>query len=227
MLPNRTEHVLADLGARARGRRPGHLLRHARRGAGRLRRRRLRRADRGAGRRRPNWPAGSRSSASLPGLDKIIVRDAGRLPGRGPVPDLGRLRRAGPRAATPPMPELVTARMAAISPEDPVTLLYTSGTTGNPKGVLLTHRNVLYEVAAAERGRQHARRGVRWVSYLPLAHIAERMFSIYLPISTAGTSTSARTPAQLDRCGRGGPGRPRSSACPGCGRRCGPASRRC
>src|SRR5512147_2450458 len=47
--------------------------------------------------------------------------------------------------------------------------------------VLLTHRNVLYEMAAAERAGIVVPR-VRWVSYLPLAHIAERMFSIYLAI---------------------------------------------
>ena len=79
----------------------------------------------------------------------------------------------------------MTARVAAIRPDDPVTLLYTSGTTGNPKGVLLTHRGVLYEVAAGER-TGNITPGVRWVSYLPLAHIAERMFTIYLPLSTAG-----------------------------------------
>ena len=79
----------------------------------------------------------------------------------------------------------MTERLAAITPQDPVTLLYTSGTTGNPKGVLLTHHCILYEVAAARRAG-NVRPHVRWVSYLPLAHIAERMFSIYLPVSTAG-----------------------------------------
>src|SRR5262249_57274586 len=78
-----------------------------------------------------------------------------------------------------------SARVAAIRPEDPVALLYTSGTTGNPKGVLLTHHSVLYEVAAAVSTGSVAAE-VRWVSYLPLAHIAERMFSIYLPVATAG-----------------------------------------
>ena len=39
---------------------------------------------------------------------------------------------------------------------DPVTLLYTSGTTGNPKGVIITHANALYEVETATSGRQRA-----------------------------------------------------------------------
>ena len=77
-----------------------------------------------------------------------------------------------------------------------MTLLYTSGTTGNPKGVLITHRSVLYEVAVAKLSG-NITTGVRWVSYLPLAHIAERMFSIYIPLRPRGTCTSARTPSSL------------------------------
>ncbi len=120
----------------------------------------------------------------LPGLAKIIVRDAAACPAGeqyltwADFAALGRDRLAASA-------DEVTARVAAIRPDDPVTLLYTSGTTGNPKGVLLTHRGVLYEVAVGKlTGNITA--GVRWVSYLPLAHIAERMFSIYIPLSAAG-----------------------------------------
>jgi long-chain acyl-CoA synthetase len=67
-----------------------------------------------------------------------------------------------------------------------VTLLYTSGTTGNPKGVLLTHHNVLYEVVVTIANGSVATMGGRSVSYLPLAHIAERMITIYLPLAIAG-----------------------------------------
>ncbi len=74
--------------------------------------------------------------------------------------------------------------MAAIRPEDPLTLLYTSGTTGNPKGVIITHANALYEFETARAGG-NAPMHVRWVSYLPLAHIAERMFTLYIAIGNA------------------------------------------
>jgi long-chain acyl-CoA synthetase len=120
----------------------------------------------------------------LPGLKKIIVLDAAACPAGNRYltwdgfAALGKERFAA-------SPGEITARIAEIRPDDPVTLLYTSGTTGNPKGVLLTHRNIMYEVACAD-ATGTVTPGVRWVSYLPLAHIAERMFSIYLAIHTAG-----------------------------------------
>ena len=120
----------------------------------------------------------------LPGLKKIIVRDAAACPDGelylswADFAALGAERHAAD-------PAVVAARVAAIKPDDPLTLLYTSGTTGNPKGVLLTHRNVLYEMAVG-KATGTVPDGVRWVSYLPLAHIAERMFSIYLPLISGG-----------------------------------------
>jgi long-chain acyl-CoA synthetase len=70
---------------------------------------------------------------------------------------------------------------AKVQPEDPCTLIYTSGTTGPPKGVLLTHHNVLYQATALNR-LTTVPDGLTSVSYLPLAHIAERVLSIYLPL---------------------------------------------
>jgi long-chain acyl-CoA synthetase len=120
----------------------------------------------------------------LSGLKKIVVRDPAVCPAGEQYlswPDLVALGRERHAAD----PGLVAGRVARVTPEDPVTLLYTSGTTGNPKGVLLSHHNVLYELAVAEHAGTIPDR-VRWVSYLPLAHIAERMFTLYLAISQAG-----------------------------------------
>jgi long-chain acyl-CoA synthetase len=69
-----------------------------------------------------------------------------------------------------------------VGPEDNATLLYTSGTTGPPKGVLLTHRNLLFECTALRRLTELDFEGSS-VSYLPLAHIAERVLSIYVPLT--------------------------------------------
>ena len=121
--------------------------------------------------------------AQLPALRTVIVRDAAACPAGQQFLSwtdfaaLGaRLRAADPAA--------VAARTAAVRRDDPATLLYTSGTTGNPKGVIVTHANVLYEVETARAGG-NAPFHVRWVSYLPLAHIAERMFTLYLAVCNA------------------------------------------
>jgi long-chain acyl-CoA synthetase len=74
----------------------------------------------------------------------------------------------------------VDARSAAIRPEDPATILYTSGTTGDPKGVVLSHANVVYE-AETTLHRNGAEPGNVTLSYLPYAHIAERVLSLYIP----------------------------------------------
>jgi long-chain acyl-CoA synthetase len=74
----------------------------------------------------------------------------------------------------------VDARSAAVRSEDPATILYTSGTTGDPKGVVLSHANVVYECEAVLR-RNGAEAGNVTLSYLPYAHIAERVLSMYLP----------------------------------------------
>ena len=133
----------------------------------------------------------------LPGVKKIIVRDPAACPAGDQYLTWDAFAALGQERFAAD-PGAVTARIAAIGPEDPVTLLYTSGTTGNPKGVLLTHHNVLYEVAAAASTGSVATE-VRWVSYLPLAHIAERMFSIYLPVATAGHVHFCPQPTELVR----------------------------
>jgi long-chain acyl-CoA synthetase len=120
----------------------------------------------------------------LPGLKKIIVLDPAACPAGEPYLTWDAFAALGEQQHAAG-PELISARAAAIAPDDPAALLYTSGTTGNPKGVLLTHHNIAYELAAGD-ALGIVPRGVQWVSYLPLAHIAERMFSIYLPMFTAG-----------------------------------------
>ena len=122
--------------------------------------------------------------SQLPSLRKVIVRDEAACPAEAPFMSWTELSVTGAqRLAADPGP--VTRAVAAIRPSDPVTLLYTSGTTGNPKGVIITHANALYEVSTAVAGGNSPLH-VRWVSYLPLAHIAERMFTLYLAICRAG-----------------------------------------
>ncbi|MET4167829.1 MULTISPECIES: AMP-dependent synthetase/ligase [Gordonia] len=69
-----------------------------------------------------------------------------------------------------------TASWQAVQPDDLATLIYTSGTTGPPKGVEITHRNIVAEMAALAEIVQ-AGFDDRAISYLPAAHIADRVSS--------------------------------------------------
>ncbi len=74
----------------------------------------------------------------------------------------------------------VDRRWKAIDPNDPVTFVYTSGTTGNPKAVVLSHRNIMFEAASTDKTVSTPGDHVA-LSYLPYAHVAERVLGIYLP----------------------------------------------
>ena len=71
----------------------------------------------------------------------------------------------------------------AVQPDDVLTLIYTSGTTGPPKGVEITHAQMMAQLAATST-LLTAGPGDRLISYLPLAHIAERTGSHYSPMLT-------------------------------------------
>jgi long-chain acyl-CoA synthetase len=73
--------------------------------------------------------------------------------------------------------------VAELGPDDLLTLIYTSGTTGPPKGVQLTHRNLLFAIATADELIQLPERGGKVISWLPAAHVAERNAHYYLPIT--------------------------------------------
>jgi long-subunit acyl-CoA synthetase (AMP-forming) len=75
----------------------------------------------------------------------------------------------------------VAAAAAAVQPDDLATLIYTSGTTGAPKGVELTHRNVMAQCGALRDAFGLTPR-LRAISWLPMAHIAERLCTHYVPM---------------------------------------------
>ena len=68
-------------------------------------------------------------------------------------------------------------RWQAAGPEDVATIVYTSGTTGPPKGAMLTHDNIVWTGDSLIQVFQEEMGSGRRLSYLPLSHIAERMTS--------------------------------------------------
>ena len=72
----------------------------------------------------------------------------------------------------------VDALKAAVKPDDLATLIYTSGTTGRPKGVMLSHNNIVSNVVAS-KVRVPFASGAKALSFLPVCHIFERMI-LYL-----------------------------------------------
>src|SRR5262245_4763507 len=84
-----------------------------------------------------------------------------------------------------------------IGPDDLLTLIYTSGTTGPPKGVQLTHRNLLFAVATADELIELPERGGKVISWLPAAHVAERNAHYYLPVTKGVSVTVCADPRRI------------------------------
>ncbi|MFD9959905.1 AMP-dependent synthetase/ligase [Amycolatopsis sp. NPDC059020] len=121
----------------------------------------------------------------LPALRHVVVFDAGAIPaGDDRFISLADLRARGKEALAAD-PDAFEASWTAIRPDDPLSMIYTSGTTGDPKGVVLSHRNAIHEAFAVKHAHSSPMHATN-IAYLPLAHIAEREISVYMPIVYAG-----------------------------------------
>ncbi|MFC8124362.1 AMP-dependent synthetase/ligase [Streptomyces sp. NPDC057302] len=175
MMGNRPEHWLSDLALVHLGAVPvtvyntsapeqiAHIARHSRarfaivEGAGELAR----------------WePLLSDDTAPL---ERLVVVEAAEA---GPHRTYGSLHATGGRLFDPDAFEKGWRESRA---DDPLTVVYTSGTTGDPKGVRITHRNVVLNGVALDSVVELPD-FVEHISYLPFAHVAERMLGIYLPV---------------------------------------------
>ncbi|NNJ91044.1 MAG: long-chain fatty acid--CoA ligase [Gammaproteobacteria bacterium] len=83
-----------------------------------------------------------------------------------------------------------------ILPEKLATIVYTSGTTGKPKGVMLSHLNILSNIYSG-LSMVDVHESDRFLSFLPLSHMLERMVGYYLPIVTGSSVAFSRSIAQL------------------------------
>jgi long-chain acyl-CoA synthetase len=77
-------------------------------------------------------------------------------------------------------------------PDDLAILVYTSGTTGPPKGAMLSHRNILFQLGYSDFLTM-PRPGDQQLSFLPLCHIAERTFTAFYPLRTGATVNFAES----------------------------------
>ena len=118
-----------------------------------------------------------KAKADLPDLEHVIVLDG----------DGGTMSFEDLLEVDPDFDDAASADEVGL--DDPLTLIYTSGTTGPPKGVELTHRNLLTLVAGVDDLIAFPTEGAKVISWLPAAHIAERGAHYYLPM-TKGVEVS-------------------------------------
>lgn len=111
------------------------------------------------------------------GLEAVVLFDASGADDKAAFVPFDALRKPAPAGED---------AAQEISSDDAATVVYTSGTTGEPKGVVLTHRNVVADAAAIiERFRVTA--DDKFVSFLPLSHMFERTCGYYVMLFAGGS----------------------------------------
>ena len=133
-------------------------------------------------------------SGQVPTLKEVFLLDGAR---RG--------ARSGARRGARPLTDLEAGREGgfdfertwqAVTGEDVATLIYTSGTTGPPKAVELTHENLLWQARLIDRVSP-LKPGGRAISYLPMAHLADRYGSQYASMVSGTAVTFVSDISQL------------------------------
>ena len=89
-----------------------------------------------------------------------------------------------------------TVQTPALNPASLATIVYTSGTTGRPKGVMLSHRNILDNARASSTAGPLSQTD-RFLSFLPLSHMLERTAGCYMPMLVGAEVAFARSIQRL------------------------------
>lgn len=133
---------------------------------------------------------------ALPLIRKVVVFD---MEGLGGLDDphvigLEALRELG-RAYLQANPGLLAERRAARQSRDVAILVYTSGTTGRPKGAMITHANLCAVLSGLSSSLfEGMPEGGERIAFLPLCHIAERMIGGYIPIMRRSVTNFVENP---------------------------------
>ncbi|HXL22122.1 MAG TPA: AMP-binding protein [Candidatus Dormibacteraeota bacterium] len=139
---------------------------------------------------------------------KLILRNASQpelLPGGPPWVVYSESRNQGRAPATPP--DMQTAQDQAAVRTTVAEILFTSGTTSEPRGVVLTHGNFLANLEPLERGIDVYRKYERWfhplrfVSLVPLSHVFGQFMTLFVPplLGAAVVFESSNHPAEIMR----------------------------
>ena len=143
---------------------------------------------------RGRWETLSPLCASLTGLSKVLclrrpMGDADKVVVLEGVEDW--LARTD-QSAGPAVNQAGADEYYCTDPKALATLVYTSGTTGRPKGVMLSHHNILWNAEAVLKAIPGYREDV-YLSFLPLSHAFERTVGYYVPIMAGSCVTYARS----------------------------------
>jgi long-chain acyl-CoA synthetase len=133
----------------------------------------------------------------LPALEAIVCVDMKGLRhyGQSQLMSFETLCERGKRYALehPEANDRLDRLIARASPDDVCILVYTSGTTGPPKGAMLTHRNLIYASYIYAEAVGISDKPFESVCYLPLCHVAERCYSEVMQLVLGGTVSFAES----------------------------------
>ncbi|UJB45021.1 AMP-dependent synthetase/ligase [Streptomyces sp. A1-5] len=199
MMGNRPEHWLGDLALVHLGAVPvtvygtaapgqiAHIARHSR----------ARLAVVEGPRERARWePLLDDAAARLERLVVVEPADGPPAPGRGAADRYASFAAVAARGAEAYDSGEFEAAWRQGDAGDTLTVVYSSGTTGDPKGVVVSHRHVLLNAVALD-GVVELPGHAAHLCYLPFAHIAERMLGLYLPVFRASHVYLCADPAAV------------------------------